>query len=94
MSGRKQIEQESRRIWRRDVIMERLARLGLSKDKTAKLGGRVNPKLLELARERAGAVNDSQLIEIALGNLVMEDGFSEAFRASRGSVDPALDLDI
>ena len=94
MSSRKQVEQESRRIWRRDIIMERLAKLGLSRDKTAKLGGRVNPKLLELARERAGAVNDSQLIEIALGNLVMEDGFSEAFRTVRGTVDPALDLDV
>lgn len=94
MSSRKQVEQESPISWRRNLIMERLARLGLSRDKTAKLGGRVNPKLLELARERSGAVNDSQLIEIALGNLVMEDGFSEAFRASRGTVDPSLDLDV
>ncbi len=94
MSGNGESEQNSRRRWRRDLIMDRLARLGLSRDKTAKLGGRVNPKLLEMARERAGAVNDSQLIELALGNLVMEDGFAEAFRAGRSTVDPSLDLDV
>lgn len=94
MSTAKPGAQEARRAWRRDLIMERLARLGLSRDKTAKLGGRVNPQLLELAREKAGAVSDSQLIEIALGSLVIEDGFADAFQASRGTVDPSLDLDV
>ena len=94
LPGRRDVEQDARKFWRRDIIMERLARLGLSRDKSAKLGGRVNPKLLELARERSGAVSDSQLIELALGNLVMEDGFAEAFRAGRGTVDPSLDLDV
>ncbi len=94
MSARDQDKQATRRSYRRDVIIEGLASMGLSRDKTATLGGRVNPRLLEMAREQAGGVNDSQLIEIALGYLVMEDGFSEAFRSARGTVDPALDLDI
>lgn len=93
MSGSEPGNQETRKLRRRDLILERLAKLGLSRDKTAKLGGRVNPKLLEMARERAGASSDSQLIEFALGNLLMEDGFTDAFRASRGTVDPSLDLE-
>lgn len=80
--------------WRRDNVRELLDRLGLASGKTATLGGRVNPKLLELARERAGVESDSQLIELALGNLVLDDGFPEAFRDLRGTVDPDLDLTL
>ena len=78
--------------WRRHSVLRLLDRLGLAKGKTAKLGGRVNPRLLELARDRAGVSTDSQLIELALGNLVMEDGFPEAFREARGKVGPEVDL--
>ena len=79
--------------WRNASVMSILEKMGLTRNKTAQLGGRVNPRLLELARERAGVETDSQLIELALGNLVMEDGFSEAFRASRGTISPDLDLE-
>lgn len=80
--------------WRRDNVLGLLDRLGMTRDKTAKLGGRVNPRLLALARERAGVASDSQLIELALGNLVIDDGFPEAFRAARGRIDPKVDLDL
>jgi hypothetical protein len=73
--------------------MSLLEKLGLTRNKTAQFGGRVNPRLLEMARERSGVDTDSQLIELALGNLVMEDGFVEAFRASRGTISADLDLE-
>jgi hypothetical protein len=79
--------------WRNANVMSLLEKMGLTRNKTAQLGGRVNPRLLELARARAGVETDSQLIELALGNLVMEDGFSEAFRAARGTISPDLDLE-
>jgi len=79
--------------WRNASVMNLLEKLGLTRNKTAQFGGRVNPRLLEMARERSGVDTDSQLIELALGNLVMEDGFAEAFRASRGTISPDLDLE-
>ena len=79
--------------WRNANVMGLLDRMGLTKNKTVQLGGRVNPRLLELARERAGVETDSQLIELALGNLVMEDGFPDAFRMVRGTVSPDIDLE-
>lgn len=79
--------------WRNTNIMSLLEKMGLTRNKTAQFGGRVNPRLLKLARERAGVDTDSQLIDLALGNLVMEDGFSEAFRAARATISPDLDLE-
>ncbi len=94
MGGVKIPEQQSQVIWRNQSILKLLDRLGLAKGKTAKLGGRVNPRLLKLAREKSGAESDSQLIELALGNLVVDDGFPEAFRKVRGTVDPKFDLEL
>ena len=79
--------------WRNANVRDLLREKGLTRGKTAQLAGRVNPRLLELARQRAGGVTDSQLIELALGNLVMEDGFAEAFKASRGTISPDVDLE-
>lgn len=87
-------EEQSQVAWRNHSILKLLDRLGLSKGKTATLGGRVNPRLLELAREKSGAESDSQLIELALGSLVVDDGFPEAFRKVRGTVDPKVDLEL
>ncbi len=86
-------QRQDQGTWRRDNVMSLLDSLGMTKDKTAKLGGRVNPRLLALARERAGVSSDSQLIELALGNLVVDDGFPGAFREARGTVDPSIDLE-
>jgi len=38
-------------------------------------------------------MSDSQLLEFALANIVIEDGFADAFMAARGKVDPGLDLE-
>lgn len=94
MENTKIPERQSQVAWRNQSILKLLDRLGFAKGKTATLGGRVNPKLLTLAREKSGAETDSQLIELALGNLVIDDGFPEAFRKARGTVDPKIDLEL
>lgn len=86
-------EQPDLREWHHAIIVGFLERRGMTKNKTAQLGGRVNPELLALARKSAGVETDSQLIELALGNLVLEDGFQAAFRASRGTVSREIDLE-
>ena len=78
---------------RLEAVLGQLDAMGLSRDKAARVTGRINPKLLELARARTGAMSDSQLLEFALANIVIEDGFVDAFLASRGKVDPGLDLE-
>jgi hypothetical protein len=75
------------------AVLGQIEEMGLSRDKGARVTGRINPKLLELARARAGAMSDSQLLEFALANIVIEDGFADAFTAARGKVDPTLDLE-
>ena len=81
------------RCLRNASVMRFLDNLGLTNNNTAEFVVWVNPRLLELACERAGVETDSHLIELALGNLVMEDGFPDAFRASRGTVSLNIDLE-
>lgn len=76
------------------VISDRGAALGFSQGKSRLVSARVNPELLRLAKEHTGAPVDSALIELALTNLVLEEGFSEALARLRGSVDDDIDLGI
>lgn len=87
-------EGHTQKAWHHDRIVDKLDRLGFTKDRTAKIEGRLNPKLIALARERSGVETDTQLIELALGNLVMSDSFVQAFLAARGTVDPKIDLEF
>ena len=68
-------------------------RSGLLRDKGAgRIGGRVSPALIAQAKVATGISADTALIEFALANLALEDKFAETFKASRGTVDPDLDL--
>ena len=94
MEDKKGLEQRAQREKRNAAIVELLERLGLTAGKTVTLSVQVNPMLLKLARQKSGAVSDSQLLELALGNLVADDGFPLAFTRSRGKVDPDIDLEL
>lgn len=76
------------------TVLEAADKAGLQKARTAKLTARIDPDLLAAARESAGVETDSELINVALATLAIEDGFVEAFRRARGTVDPDLDLDV
>jgi hypothetical protein len=68
-------------------------RSGLLRDKgLGRIGGRVSPALIEQAKVATGISTDTDLIEFALANLALEDKFAETFKASRGAVDPDLEL--
>ena len=94
MEDKKGLEQRAQRMKRNAAILELLKRLGLTADKTETLSGQVNPMLLKLARQKSGALSNNQLLELALGNLVADDGFPLAFMRSRGSVAPDIDLEL
>jgi hypothetical protein len=72
--------------------MDAAARSGLLKDKNSRIAGRVSAALIEQAKRRTGIESDTDLIEFALASIAREDSFAEAFKASRGKVDPDLKL--
>jgi hypothetical protein len=56
--------------------------------------GRVSKSLVRAAKKRAGAVSDTELIEIALSSFALEDDFGEKFLKRKGSIDPDLPLEL
>lgn len=75
-------------------VMIHLEQLGLTVNKTAHVECMVNPELVALARQQTGVGTNSELIEVALGYLILRDGFPDAFRSSRGTVDRDIDLSL
>lgn len=75
-----------------EAVMAAAHRAGLLLEKSGRIGGRVSQVLVEKAKARTGITTDTDLIEFALANIALEDKFAEAFKATRGTVDPDLDL--
>jgi len=75
-----------------DAVMRAAERSGLLGEKSGRIAGRVNPALVEQARRQTGIETDTDLIEFALATVALEDNFAEAFKESRGKVDPELKL--
>lgn len=79
---------------RMKALKARSHELGLTTRRTGRIGARVNPELVREAKRRTGIETDSELVELALANLVIEDGFAEAFKRIRGAVDKDVDLEF
>lgn len=80
---------------RTDLIMSEARNAGLvGGPKDAIIRGRVSKALVKAARKRAGAVSDTELLELALSNLALADDFGERFLKRKGTVDPDLDLEL
>ncbi|WP_244446367.1 hypothetical protein [Devosia riboflavina] len=77
---------------RRTAVLSAAEKSGLLGEKSARIGGRISPALLEQAKKQTGISTDTDLIEFALANVALEDGFSKAFDKTRGTVDPSLKL--
>lgn len=67
-------------------------RAGLLGEKSARVGVRISRELVDAAKAQTGISKDSDLIEYALANIALKDTFAEAFRKSRGTVDPSIKL--
>lgn len=75
-----------------EAVMQAAEQSGLLGEKSGRIAGRVSPALVRQAKRQTGIGTDTDLIEFALATVALEDGFAEAFRESRGKVDPELDL--
>jgi hypothetical protein len=72
--------------------MQAAERSGLLREKSGRIGGRVSPELIKQAKRQTGIETDTALIEFALASVALDDDFAQAFRESRGKVDPKLKL--
>jgi hypothetical protein len=72
--------------------MQAAQQSGLLSEKSGRIGGRVSPALIEQAKRQTGIETDTDLIEFALATVALEDNFAQAFKESRGKVDPDLKL--
>lgn len=66
--------------------------LGAPKDK--RISGRVPARLLAAARRRAHVSSDTDLIEIALARLALEDDFGAKLVGRKGSLPKTVDLEL
>lgn len=66
--------------------------LGPRKD--ARISGRISAALLDAAKERAHVASDTELLEIALSRLVLEDDFGRKFVRRRGKIPKSVDLEF
>ncbi len=77
-----------------EAVMLAAEQSGLLSEKGSRIGGRVSPALVRQAKRQTGIETDTDLIEFALATVALEDNFAEAFKESRGKVDPALKLGL
>jgi hypothetical protein len=68
---------------------------GIMKDKKSKrIGGRISPKLVRLAKQKTGNRSDSDLIEAGLLTMATDDAFGFWLVAQAGRLDGDLDLGL
>jgi hypothetical protein len=60
----------------------------------ARIPGRISAALLGAAKERAHVVSDTELLEIALSRLVLEDEFGRRFVRRKGKIPKGIDLEF
>ncbi len=72
--------------------MQAARQSGLLGEKGGRIGGRVSPALIKQAKRQTGIQTDTDLIEFALATVALEDHFADAFKESRGKIDPKLKL--
>ena len=66
--------------------------LGNARD--ARVAGRVSSELVAAAKKRSGLSSDTDVIEIALARLALEDDFGAGLVRNKGSVPRDFDIEI
>ena len=80
---------------RNKLVIEQARAVGLlGAAKNTRLSGRVSSELIEAAKKRAHVTSDTELLELALSRLALEDDFGARLVARKGSVPSDLDLGI
>jgi hypothetical protein len=76
-------------------VLEQARAAGLlGEAKNTRLSGRVPASLIEAAKRRAHVSSDTELLELALSRLALEDDFGARLVRRKGSVPADIDLAI
>jgi hypothetical protein len=80
---------------RNKLVLEQAKAAGLlGAAKNARLSGRVPSELIEAAKKRAHVTSDTELLELALSRLALEDDFGARLVGRKGSVPADMDLGV
>ena len=80
---------------RNRLVLEQARAVGLLGDaKNTRLSGRVPAGLIEAAKKRAHVSSDTELLELALSRLALEDDFGVRLVRRKGIVPADIDLAI
>ncbi|MGD0184576.1 MAG: hypothetical protein ABSC25_04920 [Roseiarcus sp.] len=76
------------------VLDEARAKGLLGAARSARLSGRLPASLIEAAKARARVNSDTELLEIALSRLALEDDFGARLVRRKGSIPADIDLGV
>jgi len=80
---------------RRTATLESARAAGLiGGAKRARVAGRVSAELIAAAKKSSGVTSDTEVIEVALASLALEDDFGARLVRKKGSVPRDLDLEL
>ena len=80
---------------RNRLVLEQARAVGLlGPAKNTRLSGRVPSELIEAAKRRAHVSSDTELLELALSRLALEDDFGVRLVRRKGSIPADIDLGI
>lgn len=80
---------------RNKLVLEQAKAAGLlGTAKNTRLSGRVPSKLVEAAKKRAHVTSDTELLELALSRLAIEDDFGDRLVGRKGSIPADIDLGV
>lgn len=80
---------------RNRLVLDQARAVGLlGEAKDTRLSGRVPAGLIEAAKKRAHVSSDTELLELALSRLALEDDFGARLVRRKGSIPADIDLAI
>ncbi|MBY5562867.1 hypothetical protein [Rhizobium leguminosarum] len=78
---------------RNKLVLEQAKAVGLlGTAKNTRLSGRVPSELIEAAKKRAHVTSDTELLELALSRLALEDDFGARLVGRKGRI--TMDIDV
>ncbi|KUM26327.1 hypothetical protein AU467_22585 [Mesorhizobium loti] len=82
-------------LTRNKLVLEQAKAVGLlGTAKNTRLSGRVPSELIEAAKKRAHVTSDTELLELALSRLALEDDFGARLVGRKGSILADIDLGV
>jgi hypothetical protein len=82
-------------LTRNKLVLEQARAVGLlGAAKNTRLSGRVPSELIDAAKKRAHVTSDTELLELALSRLALEDDFGSRLVGRKGSIPADIDLGV